>query len=107
MTSHATNGIQHTTGSWITSVVFHDDAPATYAVHKTETAPDLIADCIQDEKTAILIAAAPKLLEQLEVAESYLRRIVADGVLNSAGWAWSLPKSMRLIRATITTAKGE
>lgn len=66
MTSHPTNGIQHTTGSWITSVVFHDDGPATYAVHKGETAPDLVADYIQDEKTAILIAAAPDLLAILE-----------------------------------------
>jgi hypothetical protein len=55
----------HITGPWITSVVFHDDGPATYAVHKKDTAPDLVADYIPDEETAILIAAAPKLLAAL------------------------------------------
>jgi hypothetical protein len=50
---------------WITSVVFHDDGPATYAVHKKDTAPDLVADGIKDLKTATLIAASPKLLAAL------------------------------------------
>jgi hypothetical protein len=66
MTSHPTKDVPYAPGPWITSVVLHDDGPATYAVHKRETAPDLVADYIQHKKTAILIAAAPDLLDALE-----------------------------------------
>jgi hypothetical protein len=69
---------KHTPGPWITSVVFHDDGPATHAVHKKETAPYLIADCIHDEKTATLIAAAPELAKALRQIYELADRYSAD-----------------------------
>ena len=66
---------KNTTGPWITSVVFNDDGPPTYAVHKKATAPDLVADYISDERTALLIAAAPRLLVALEYAYEILGKI--------------------------------
>jgi hypothetical protein len=102
VTSHPRDGIQRTTGSWITSVVFHDDGPATYAVHKKETAPDLIADFIQDEKTATLIAAAPDLLAILEdIRLAYCGMLV--GLHADPDWS---DLNKRAIGA-ITKAKGE
>jgi hypothetical protein len=65
MTSHPTKDVPYAPGPWITSVVLHDDGPATYAVHKRETAPDLVADYIKDEETARLIATAPDMLKLL------------------------------------------
>ena len=95
---------EHTPGPWDIVIRSNDDygmwAGLTHiaTVHNREDSP-------VDEANARLIAAAPALLEALELASKYLGKAVADGLMG--GTAVPVERAFEITKAVIAQARGE
>ena len=84
---------KHTAAPWIRSEEYSQDYYYSGYSISTGNDDDLIADCINEEADADLIAAAPDLLEALEL------------VATDVDWHKGSP-TLKLIKAAINKAKG-
>ena len=63
---------KHTPGPWIVETRKEMDIPSKYLIWAWEADRQLVASMVTREADANLIAAAPDLLEALELAQGYL-----------------------------------
>lgn len=108
-TGGATLNAKHTGGEWVVShganrtpsigsAVLHQPIAHVCAIG------ELNPFCQEAEANARLIAAAPELLQMLEMASLYLSKAVADNELQ--GCAVPVENALKAINATIDKARG-
>jgi hypothetical protein len=88
---------KHTSGPW---VITHSPLNGYRVSDKTGWGVAVVLKDTNDEANARLIAAAPEMLEALEMADELIDQLVIDNTDNYA-------EERAKIRAAIATAKGE
>jgi len=89
---------------WHYTVVTGDSKLDCYCIHRkgkdgSARFPDPIADVYAEEKYAVLITAAPKMLEALEIAS-----LILDGNKRNHDWDGKREEAVNLINAAIAEA---